>query len=219
MQDYRKYYPHMLSGGQQQRIALARTLAYNPKIMLLDEPFANLDVVLRKNIRNESFAILKQLRTPVLMVTHDPEEAISIADKIYVMQDGKFIQSGTPKELYDNPINLFVAEFFGEINIIDVGIENGWAHTPIGYFDASLHNVGQRALVCIRQEDIKIVSKSDIKAEVFDIKFLGLTTKVYLKIAKLDKILKMRILSNQLPKIGEEVAIKINNSLIFNNNQ
>lgn len=211
MQDYEKYYPHMLSGGQQQRIALARTLAYNPQIMLLDEPFANLDVVLRKNIRNESFALLKSVNTPVLMVTHDPEEAISVADKIIVMQNGEFVQIGTAKELYKNPVNLFVAEFFGELNEFEYKVEDGFIKTDFGNYKAK----GSKSMLCIRQEHIKIVDKSDLQAKIIDIKFLGLTTKIFLKIINSDKILKMRIVSDDLPNIGDKVSIKIDTILTF----
>ena len=105
-------FPHMLSGGQQQRVALARALAPGPGVMLLDEPYSGLDARLRDQVRDEVLHLLKTTGCATLMVTHDSEEAMFMADRIVVMRDGQVVQAGTPAELYCSPRNAFVAGFF-----------------------------------------------------------------------------------------------------------
>ena len=129
-------YPHSLSGGQQQRVALARALAPEPPVILLDEPFSGLDARLRDQIRDESLHILKNSGIATLLVTHDAEEAMFMADRIAVMRDGRVVQVGKPEELYFRPIDAFVAEFFGEVNRLSGRAAGGRVETPLGMFDA-----------------------------------------------------------------------------------
>lgn len=110
-----------LSGGQQQRVALARSLVVKPKLLLLDEPLSNLDAKLRVKIRSEIKSLQKSLGMTMIFVTHDQEEALSLSDRIVVMQQGRIEQVGTPKEIYENPLNEFVANFVGRTNIIVQG--------------------------------------------------------------------------------------------------
>lgn len=112
---------HELSGGQQQRVALARALVVNPDVLLFDEPLSNLDEKLRVSMRNEIRAIQKDLQVTSLYVTHDQEEAMAIADRIMIMNDGKIQQIGKPQEVYENPVNQFVASFMGECNFFTDG--------------------------------------------------------------------------------------------------
>jgi len=125
-------YPHMLSGGEQQRVALARALAPNPCLMLLDEPFSSLDATLREQVRDDTIALLRAEGTPVLMVTHDAEEAVRVADRIHVMLEGRILQSGTPAELYSRPASPFVAGFFGPPNRFKGWVLAGEVSTPLG---------------------------------------------------------------------------------------
>lgn len=118
MQDFVAVYPHELSGGQQQRVALARALAPNPRIILLDEPFSSLDARLRGDIRDQTLHVLKSSGVTTVMVTHDPEEAMFMGDRIVLMHQGDIVQSGTPVELYIHPVNAFVATFFSDVNTI-----------------------------------------------------------------------------------------------------
>jgi len=111
-------YPHQLSGGQQQRVALARALATQPQILLLDEPFSNLDRLLRTEIRSQTSSLLRQLGLTTIMVTHDADDAIALADRIAVMDQGQLVGLGTTLSLYENPTTLLVAVLFGEINIL-----------------------------------------------------------------------------------------------------
>ncbi len=112
---YEKRFPHQLSGGQQQRVALARALAPKPTVLLLDEPFSNLDLVLRVQLRNEIFDIIKKTEVTAIFVTHDTQDAIAISDKTVVLQNGRIIQQGQPRELYEHPKNTYVASLFGAI--------------------------------------------------------------------------------------------------------
>ena len=115
---YEKSSIQSLSGGQQQRVALARALVLKPKILLLDEPFSNLDVKLKIDMREELKYLQKKLKITMIFVTHDQEEALSISDKIVVMKEGNVVQVGTPEEIYYAPANDYVADFVGKVNII-----------------------------------------------------------------------------------------------------
>lgn len=119
--------PSQLSGGQQQRVALARAIVVEPKLLLLDEPLSNLDAKIRLRIRFELKALQQKLGIPTLYVTHDQEEALSIADRVIIIHNGKILQVGTPEEIYRNPSNLFVADFVGVNTIIKVPVKNGVA--------------------------------------------------------------------------------------------
>ena len=119
MTEFAKRKPHQLSGGQLQRVALARALIKNPKVLLLDEPLAALDKKLREQTQFELMNIQDQLGVTFVVVTHDQEEAMILSSRIAVMHNGQFIQSGTPKEIYEYPVNRYVADFFGTINLLD----------------------------------------------------------------------------------------------------
>ena len=124
--------PNELSGGQQQRVALARALAPKPKLLLLDEPFSNLDVVLRESLAMNVRDILKRTNTTAILVTHDQNEAFALADKVGVMDKGRLVQWATPSELYHEPVSPFVAEFVGEGAMIDGIIKEGRVETALG---------------------------------------------------------------------------------------
>ena len=127
-------YPHQLSGGEQQRVALARALAPRPRIMLMDEPFSGLDNRLRDGIRDETLDILKEEGTAVLLVTHEPEEAMRMADRIALMRDGRIVQQGAPYNIYNNPVDKEAAMFFSDINVIHGVVTNFATETPFGQF-------------------------------------------------------------------------------------
>ncbi|PCQ13071.1 putrescine/spermidine ABC transporter ATP-binding protein, partial [Klebsiella pneumoniae] len=122
MADYATRYPHQLSGGQQQRVAIARAVVNKPRLLLLDESLSALDYKLRKQMQNELKALQRKLGITFVFVTHDQEEALTMSDRIVVMRDGKIEQDGTPREIYEEPKNLFVASFIGEINIFDATV-------------------------------------------------------------------------------------------------
>ena len=163
-------YPHMLSGGEQQRIALARALATEPGLMLMDEPFSGLDTQHRNMVRDQTLGILKELNIPTLLVTHDPEEAMRLSDRIALMRKGGLIQVGTPLEIYDQPLDAEVVSLFGEPNRLRATIENGVAKTVMGNLPTDLPN--GKAEVCIRPEAFS-VGEGGISAEVVIHRLLG----------------------------------------------
>ena len=115
LEGYEKRYPHELSGGQQQRVALARSLAPEPKVLILDEPFSNLDVILREKLRNDITLILKKTKTTAIFVTHDIKDALAISDQIAVLQKGKLLQIGNTKDVFNNPANEYVRLLFDAV--------------------------------------------------------------------------------------------------------
>ncbi|MFT6647332.1 ABC transporter ATP-binding protein [Pseudophaeobacter arcticus] len=127
-------YPHHLSGGEQQRVALARALAPRPRIMLMDEPFSGLDNRLRDGIRDETLTLLKEEDTAVLLVTHEPEEAMRMADEIALMRGGKIIQQGAPYNVYTRPSDKASVAFFSDINVLKSQVNGALAETPFGQF-------------------------------------------------------------------------------------
>jgi iron(III) transport system ATP-binding protein len=127
-------YPHQLSGGEQQRLALARALAPRPPILLMDEPFSGLDNRLRDGVRDQTLDILKEEGTAVLLVTHDPEEAMRMADEIALMRAGRIVQIGAPYNIYNNPVDREAAAFFSDVNVIHGVVENFATETPFGKF-------------------------------------------------------------------------------------
>ena len=151
---FEKRYPHELSGGQQQRIALARALAPQPELILLDEPLSNLDVQVRERLRHEVRIILKSTNTAAIFVTHDQEEAMAIADKIGVMQDGKLMQIGTPEEIYTCPQCKFVAEFVTQANFLQATRNGNTWQTELGAWQIDSPGTLHQGELMFRQEDV-----------------------------------------------------------------
>ncbi|PPR77738.1 MAG: Fe(3+) ions import ATP-binding protein FbpC 2 [Alphaproteobacteria bacterium MarineAlpha2_Bin1] len=193
-----KKYPHELSGGEQQRVALARALAPKPKLMLLDEPFSDLDSRLRDIIRDETISILKSNGTPVLLVTHDPNEAMLVSDKIIIINNKNKIQEGSSEDLYFKPKNKFVAGFFSDINIFD-GVVN---ESKVNFLLGAIHNdndFGQKEVeVVIRTEGIKINNKKtenyfNIEGEISSLKKVGIFQYVNIAVKGYPKLISARL--------------------------
>lgn len=149
-------FPHVLSGGQQQRVALARAIASQPRMILLDEPFSSLDVRLRHRMRVETLKLLKETDAACIFVTHDPEEAMYMADRIALMHAGRVVQIGSPAELYRRPVSAFAAQFFGEMNTVAAVVERQQVHLPFGVFAASGLEDGAQVDVLVRPESIQL---------------------------------------------------------------
>lgn len=149
-------YPHMLSGGEAQRVALARALAPRPRVMLMDEPFSGLDNRLRDGIRDATLQILKDEGSAVLLVTHEPDEAMRMGDEIALMRGGRIVQCGNPYNIYNAPIDRAAAAFFSDINVI-TGISRGaLTETPFGAFLTPGHADGTSVDIVIRPQHLKI---------------------------------------------------------------
>ncbi|HSF90641.1 MAG TPA: ABC transporter ATP-binding protein, partial [Paracoccaceae bacterium] len=149
-------YPHMLSGGEQQRVALARALAPRPSVMLMDEPFSGLDNRLRDGIRDETLALLKEEETAVLLVTHEPEEAMRMADQIALMRRGRIVQIGAPYNIYNSPRDRDAAAFFSDVNVIRSTVRDMQASTPFGRFLTPAVENGSGVEIVIRPQHLKI---------------------------------------------------------------
>ncbi|MGB2893692.1 MAG: ABC transporter ATP-binding protein, partial [Albidovulum sp.] len=149
-------YPHELSGGEQQRVALARALAPSPRILLMDEPFSGLDERLRDGIRDDTLALLKEEGTAVLLVTHEPHEAMRMADEIALMRRGRIVQRGAPYNIYNAPVDREAAAFFSDINILTATVQGALTQTPFGEFLAPGVSDGTEVEIVIRPQHLKI---------------------------------------------------------------
>jgi iron(III) transport system ATP-binding protein len=168
-------YPHQLSGGEQQRVALARALAASPAVVLLDEPFSNLDAALRKEMREEVRHILRQTGMTAVFVTHDQEEALSLADQIAVMRGGRLQQIGAPQDVYLRPINREVAAFLGEANFLHGMASGGQAECALGRLPLWVPRQGPVEIL-VRPEQIKLeaVTNGDIpRPQIASIRYFG----------------------------------------------
>ncbi len=203
-------FPHTLSGGEQQRVALARALAPRPGIVLMDEPFSNLDQGLRGQVRTETLSLLKSLDTTVIMVTHDPQEALSAGDRLVLMRSGEIVQVGSGYDLYDRPVSAYAADFFCVSNKIPGICKGDRIETPVGNF---LRNGGATeggaATVHIRPQAISISpDRGEITAHVRERVFHGETEHILLAVDGLETPLRAVAL-DRLPEGSEVVRISI----------
>ncbi|MDZ4093633.1 MAG: ABC transporter ATP-binding protein [Paracoccaceae bacterium] len=149
-------HPHQLSGGEQQRVALARALAPRPRVMLMDEPFSGLDNRLRDGIRDTTLEVLKEEGTAVLLVTHEPDEALRMGDEIALMRAGRIVQRGSPYNVYNAPLDKAAAAFFSDINVIRGTSRGALTETPFGAFLTPGHADGAEVDIVIRPQHLKI---------------------------------------------------------------
>jgi iron(III) transport system ATP-binding protein len=180
-----KAYPHELSGGERQRVALARALAPEPEVILLDEPFAALDAGLREALRAEVAGILRAAGASALLVTHDQAEALSLADEVAVLRDGRVVQTGSPEEVYDRPSSRWVAEFLGEADVLPGTAEGGTVSCELGRFSAGRELSGP-VQVLIRPESVAIghggAARDAPEAVVLERSFYGHDQLVHLEL-------------------------------------
>ncbi len=215
MSGYASIYPHQLSGGQQQRVALARALAPRPRIVLLDEPFSGLDTSLRHLVRDQAAEILRDAGIATLMVTHDPEEAMYLADRIAVMDRGKLRQIGSPDEIYLEPENAFVAAFFGDVNRFTGQVASGQVQIPLGSVPTNGHGEGQDVEVLIRPEalNISVVGSSEptegVTGTVIAARFLGRSSLVDVCLADTAATnVRIHMSGRMLPDTGSTVSVR-----------
>ena len=187
MEGHAGKHPHMLSGGQQQRVALARALAPEPRLVLLDEPFSGLDTSMRAKIREDTLSVLKQSGIATLMVTHDPEEAMFMADRIKVLShDGRILQAGRPADIYYQPVDEYVAMLFGHMNLIHGVVSEGAVDSPMGRIAVDGIDEGRAVKVLIRPEGFVLTNGVDggvgTPVEVISTHLLGHSSIVRLRV-------------------------------------
>lgn len=205
-------YPHELSGGEQQRVALARAIVPRPAVLLMDEPFSGLDQRLREHVRHETLAILKETRSSSILVTHDPEEAMGMADRIVLMRAGEVVQIGTPDELYRAPADAEAARFFSDVNELRVRVNDGFADTPLGRFDAGEAEEGAPVLVMLRPQAFVRASENyegALPATVVDLRYLGDKVELSLQFEGLNEVVFARIATTGSPKLGEKAWFRL----------
>ena len=200
-------YPHMLSGGEQQRVALARALAPQPRLLLMDEPFSNLDRGLRDRVRQETLSIVRDLGMTAVIVTHDPEEALAIGDMVALMQKGRLVEAGTGERIYDAPWTAYAARFFSRMNVIPARLSANMLETPLGRFPApALEGV---PTVLLRPQSITLSDKG-IAAEVLDRAILGEIEEVSMSVQGMDDPLIMRGTARHDVRQGDRVFLAVN---------
>jgi iron(III) transport system ATP-binding protein len=191
---YAAQYPHMLSGGEQQRVALARAVAPRPSVLLMDEPFSGLDRRLRDQVRADILHVLRESRVTCVIVTHDAEEAMLLADRIALMREGRLVQQGEPRALYREPADLFAARFFCELNVLSATVHDGVAVTPVGRFPALAFAEGSAAVVAIRPQGISLrPSGTGVAGRLESRRFLGEVEQLSLTVNGLEEPLMARV--------------------------
>ena len=215
LKGFEKRYPHQLSGGQRQRVAFARALAPNPKLLLLDEPFAAIDAKVRKELRLWLKEMVEKLGITSIFVTHDQEEAVEVADEIIVTNRGTIEQKGSPIEIYKNPKSPFVAQFIGESTIID-------NYSALKGFD----DIGDDSKAVVRPEFIQIGKDRDeisvpSAAEtgiVTSVSFRGNNIQIEVQVGE-NKLIGYRTLEDEPLKEGDKVLVLIHRIYVYNNKE
>jgi iron(III) transport system ATP-binding protein len=203
-----------LSGGQKHRIALARALAPEPELMLLDEPFAALDAELRARIREEIKQVLDKVSSTTILVTHDQEEALSIADRVALLRDGNFAQVGNPREIYSAPVDLGVATFLGDSVIVDGVILAGKVSTSLGQLTLlNSATEGSKGKVAIRPENFYL--QPDLNGDSFVVgrQFFGHDAVVEVKTPK--QLIRARSSGPFAPEVGMKVTVWVRGAVNF----
>jgi iron(III) transport system ATP-binding protein len=221
-------FPHQLSGGEQQRVALARALAPKPRIMLMDEPFSGLDNRLRDGIRDDTLAILKEQDTAVLLVTHEPEEAMRMADEIALMRDGRIVQQGAPYNVYTRPVDRAAVAFFSDANVLPARVDGALAQTPFGRFLAPGVADGTDVDIVFRPQHVRIdfdrggqgpkptpTDGTPARAQVERARFMGNESLVEFRMDHDGSVLKATVPNVFLPKTGTVMWLTIRRDRCF----
>lgn len=221
-------YPDQLSGGEQQRVALARALAPRPRIMLMDEPFSGLDNRLRDGIRDETLSILKEQDTAVLLVTHEPDEAMRMADEIALMRNGKIVQQGAPYNVYTRPIDRASVAFFSDANVLRAEVSGALAQTPFGRFLAPGVPDGTQVDIVFRPQHVRIdfdragkgpvptaIDGTPARGIVERARFMGNESLVEFRMDHDGSILKATVPNVFLPDVGTVLWLTIRRDKCF----
>ncbi|WP_162652339.1 ABC transporter ATP-binding protein [Lentilitoribacter sp. Alg239-R112] len=216
LEQYQNAYPHLLSGGEQQRAALARAIAPRPSVLLMDEPFSGLDSRLKEVVRSDTLSILREARATSIIVTHDADEAMQVADRIALLKDGKLVQVGTGRDLYQTPKDLFTASFFSDLNVLSATTKSGKVDTPVGVVDAAKFADGIKLDVAIRHSGVMVDTKAGgMPARIITRKFVGRLEQLQLAVSGTDNLIHASIRAGNLPQSASDVFLKINDQDVF----
>jgi iron(III) transport system ATP-binding protein len=199
--------PHELSGGQQQRVALARTLAAEPEVVLLDEPFSNLDPTLRQRLRAEVRHVLGELKMTAIFVTHDQEEALSVAETVAIMMNGRIHQAGRPEDVYAYPTSRRVAEFLGDANFLHGDSADGYVQFELGRLPAPIETKGA-VDVMIRPESLVLSAEDGLPVEVLHSEYFGHDQLITVRLPSGSPI-KVRILPGRTLDPGQKLGLRL----------
>ena len=210
-------FPHALSGGEQQRVALVRALVPAPGILLMDEPFSNLDRRTRDRVRDDTAAILRESNATAILVTHDPEDAMRVADRVLIMAAGRIVRGGTAEELHREPGSLLVARFFADYNEIEAPVAGGLARTALGTFAAPGVREGATAVVCIRPHALSIEPQAlhTPSATVVGRAFVGDEVVFLVKLSGVPRPLQVRAPAASGAVVGDRVAVTLDPSQVL----
>jgi iron(III) transport system ATP-binding protein len=201
-------HPHELSGGERQRVALARALAPEPEVVLLDEPFSSLDATLRADLRREVELILRDAGATAILVTHDQEEALTLADRLALMRDGRIVQVGAPEDVYAKPAERWAAQFVGEVNVLPGVVRGAFVHTDIGSFDlVSAASDAATVHIAVRPEQLEFRVGREPNAEVVEREFRGHDVLYRLRHSA-GRTLLVQLPSLELYEPGQEVFVR-----------
>jgi iron(III) transport system ATP-binding protein len=206
LQHKARSYPHELSGGERQRVALARALAPEPEVVLLDEPFSNLDASLRAGLRREVELILRDAKATAVLVTHDQEEALTLADRLAVMREGRLVQVGRPEDVYARPAGRWAAQFLGEVNVLAGVARGAGVDTELGTFDLPSPATGT-VQVAVRPEQFDVQADAHGNAEVVSREFRGHDVLYRLRHEGGRTVL-VQLPSLQLHDVGDKVFVR-----------
>lgn len=214
--DSKNKYPHELSGGQQQRVAIGRALIRQPNILLLDEPFSNLDLELREIMRAEVLKLFKKTATTAIFVTHDQIEALSISQRIAILNEGKIQQIATPYDIYNKPANVFVSEFIGKANLFTGKVQSSnsilWEDILISCQDNIPYEKGTISKFMIREEDVRINKDGALKGTIVNFTYMGMNYSATLSIKTPNNktfMLKVLLPGSEDVELGKEVNLDL----------
>ena len=201
--------PRALSGGQQQRVALARCLVYRPSVILMDEPLGALDRKLREVMQDEIKRIHRETGATIIFVTHDQEEALALSDRICLMNNGQIEQIGAPRDLYENPVSVFVADFIGESNIFKGTMENGYLATDVGALPVMTATAADTLAVMVRPEDIILDGNEPwaLDGTIVESTYAGSDSRVTIALAGNRTVIVRR--SAQLDDLARGLGVKV----------
>ncbi|MDR4308474.1 ABC transporter ATP-binding protein [Chelatococcus sambhunathii] len=219
LKEFGQRYPHMLSGGEQQRVALARALAPKPRVLLLDEPFSNLDRRLGETVRTRTLALIRELGAAAILVTHDPQEAMASGDRVALMRRGRLVQIGRPEDLYDRPASREAADFFAAATPVPGRRVDGHIETRLGRFRAPDRVAdGGEVAVYLRAPHVALTAPGEgVEARLVGMSFVGDGYEFLLQVDGLDEPIRARSVGRNDAKIGDvlHICVRPDDQLIF----